>query len=108
MATPARTRSDVGSVIGQITRLVAANETLKLRNAELLAITEQLRAQLLEIGSALGRLTRRTGRRGAEPASFAEAKHKRQRRRSPIPRRSSGAGRHLPRRAPCGGEVGGG
>ena len=78
----ARARSDTGSVVGQITQLVAASETLKRENAELLALNEQLRAQLTEIGSALGRLTggpRRRGRRGAELAVGAEAKPKRQR-----------------------------
>ena len=77
-----RARSDAGSVVGQITQLVAANETLKRENAELLAFNEQLRAQLLEIRSALGPLTggpRRRGRRGAETAALAEAKPKRQR-----------------------------
>jgi len=58
-----RTRSDAGSVVGQITQLVAANETLKRKNAELLALNEQLRAQLAEIGTALGSLT--GGSRGA-------------------------------------------
>ena len=77
-----RGRSGAGSVVGQITQLVAANETLKLEKAELLAVNEQLRAQLQEIGSALGRLTggpRRRGRRGAEPVGLAEAKPRRQR-----------------------------
>ena len=49
-----RTRTDAGSVIGQVTQLVSANETLKRENAELLAVNEQLRAHLAEIGSALG------------------------------------------------------
>jgi hypothetical protein len=77
-----RARSDAGSVVGQITQLVATNDTLKRENAELLALNEQLRAQLLEIGSALGRLTggpRRRGRRGAELAVVAEAEPRRQR-----------------------------
>ena len=78
-----RARSGAGSVVGQITQLVGANETLKRENAELLAFNEQLRAQLSEIGSALGRLTggpRRRGRRGAAPAAMAEAKPRRPRR----------------------------
>ena len=78
----ARARSDAGSVVGQITQLVSANETLKHENAELLALNEGLRAQLLQIGSALGRLTggpRRRGRRGAEMAVLAETKPKGQR-----------------------------
>ena len=76
-----RARSDAAGVVGQITQLVTANETLKRENARLLAFNEQLRAQLLEIGSALGRLTggpRRRGRRGAAPVLLAESKPKRQ------------------------------
>jgi hypothetical protein len=79
----ARARSDAGSVVGQITQLVTANETLKRENAELLTANERLRRELAEIGSALGSLTggpRRRGRRGAELAVLAEAKPKRQRR----------------------------
>jgi hypothetical protein len=76
-------RSDAGSVVGQITQLVIANETLKRENAELLAFNEQLRAQLSEIGSALGGLTngsRRRGGRGAvQPFTLADAKPKRTR-----------------------------
>jgi len=78
-----RARSDAGSVVGQITQLVAANETLKRENAELLAFNEQLRAQLAEIGTALGSLTggpRRRGRGAAHPVVLAEAKPKRTRR----------------------------
>ena len=78
-----RARSDAGSVVGQITQLVTANETLKRENAELLAFNEQLRSQLAEIGSTLGRLTGgrgRRGRRGAELAMLTEPKPKRQRR----------------------------
>jgi hypothetical protein len=78
-----RGRSDTAAVLGQVTQLVTANETLKRENAELLAVNEQLRAHLAEIGSALGRLTggpRRRGRRGVEPfAVVAEAKPKRTR-----------------------------
>jgi hypothetical protein len=78
-----RARTDATTVVGQITQLVTANETLKHENAELLALNEQLRAHLAEIGSTLGRLTsgpRRRGRRGAEPfAVVAEAKPKRTR-----------------------------
>ena len=77
-----RARSDTAPVVGQITQLVAANETLKRENAELLAFNEQLRAQLLEIGSALGSLTGGRGRRGRLPAQLAvvaEAKPRRQR-----------------------------
>jgi|SRR5437879_3570555 hypothetical protein len=78
-----RARSDAGSVVGQITQLVAANETLKRENAELLAVNQQLRAQLAEIDTALGSLangTRRRGRRGApQPFLLADVKPKRQR-----------------------------
>ena len=77
-----RGRSESGSVVGQITQIVAANETLKRENAELLAVNAQLRAQLAEIGTTLGRLTggpRRRGRRGAEIAAIVEAKPKRAR-----------------------------
>jgi hypothetical protein len=35
-----RTRTDVGSVVGQIVQLVATNENLKRENAELLALNE--------------------------------------------------------------------
>jgi hypothetical protein len=58
--------------VGQITPNVAANETLRRENAELLALNEQLRAQLAEIGTALGGLT---GDRGA--ASAAERRFSR-------------------------------
>jgi hypothetical protein len=78
-----RARTDANSVLGQITQLVATNETLQRENAELLALNKQLRAHLAEIGSTLGRLTggpRRRGRRSAEPfAVVAEAKPKRTR-----------------------------
>jgi hypothetical protein len=82
----ARSRSDAGSVVGQITQLVTANETLKRENAELLAFNEQLRAQLDQIGSALGSLTsgsgrgHRGGRRAVQPFTLADAKPKRTRR----------------------------
>ena len=80
--TATRARSDAGSVVGQITQLVATNETLKRENAELLAVNEQLRSQLLEIGTTLGRLTggpRRRSRGAAQPLVLAEAKPKRTR-----------------------------
>jgi len=75
-------RSDAGSVVGQITQLVTANETLKRENAELLAANQRLRAELTEIGSTLGRLTggpRRRGRGAAQPFVLAEPKPRRQR-----------------------------
>jgi hypothetical protein len=82
-STTRRRTARAGSVIGQITQLVATNETLKRENAELLAINAQLRAQLQEIGSTLGRLTggpRRGGRGAAAPLMLAEPKPRRQRR----------------------------
>ena len=81
-----RARSDANSVVGQITQLVTANGTLKRENAELLAANEQLRAELLQIGSTLGRLTggpRRRGGRGA-PQPFLAADAKPKRTRKPI------------------------
>src|SRR6266568_9299179 len=75
--------SDTAGVVAQISQLVSANETLQRGNAELLAINEQLRAQLMEIGSALGRLTggprRGRGRRGVAIPGLVEAKPKRTR-----------------------------
>ena len=67
----------------QITQLVAANESLKLENARLQALNEQLRSELTEIGSALGSLTggrRGRGRRGAAALALPEAKPRRTRR----------------------------
>jgi hypothetical protein len=78
----ARARSEAVSVVGQITQLVAANESLKLENAKLHALNEQLRGELTEIGSALGSLTggrRGRGRRGAAALALPEAKPRRQR-----------------------------
>jgi hypothetical protein len=66
--------------VAQITQLVAANESLKLENAKLQALNEQLRNELTEIGSALGSLTggrRGRGRRGAAALSLPEAKPRR-------------------------------
>ena len=80
-----RRHSDTGSVIGQISQLVAANETLQRENRELTEQNQSLRTQLLEIGSALGRLTTpgrgRRGRRGVTDlvAAVMEAKPRRQR-----------------------------
>jgi len=78
----ARTRSEAGSVVGQITQIVAANETLRRENAELQAVNERLRAELAQIGSALGSLTggsRRRGRGAVQPFVLADAKPKRTR-----------------------------
>jgi hypothetical protein len=80
-----RARTDAGSILGQVTQLVATNETLKRENSELLAANEQLRRDLAEIGTALGGLTSgsgrgRRGRRGAaQPFTLADAKPKRTR-----------------------------
>ena len=100
LAVTTRTRSNAGSVVGQIMQLVTTNETLRRENAELLAVNEQLRAQLAQIGSALGRLSGGPGRRGwrGALAVLAEAKPKRQRKRSPTPSSWIGAGRRWPRR----------
>jgi hypothetical protein len=69
-------------VVTQITQLVAANESLKLENAKLHALNEQLRSELLQISSALGSLTggrRGRGRRGAAALALPEVKPRRQR-----------------------------
>ena len=74
---------DTRRVVTQITQLVAANESLKLENAKLQALNEQLRSELTEIGSALGSLTgvrRGRGRRGAAALALPEAKPRRTRR----------------------------
>jgi hypothetical protein len=80
----ARGRSDTGSVIGQISQLVAANEALQRENRELAAQNQRLRAELTEIGSALGRLSSPgRGRRGRGAdviaATVVEARPRRQR-----------------------------
>jgi hypothetical protein len=73
--------TETASLVTQIAQLVSANEAMRLENAELLAHNEQLRAQLMEIGSALGRLSggprRGRGRRGAEQLALPVAKPKR-------------------------------
>jgi hypothetical protein len=74
--------ADTRLVVSQITQLVAANESLKLENAKLQALNEQLRGKLTAIGSALGSLTdgrRGRGRRGAAALTLPEAKPRRQR-----------------------------
>jgi hypothetical protein len=52
------------SIVDQITRLVAANQTLRSEGASLRADNEHLRAELSQIGDALGRVTggRHSGR----------------------------------------------
>src|SRR5215470_15020495 len=87
--TRRRRRSAVGSdtrlVVTQITQLVAANETLQRANRELTEENQRLRAELTQIGSALGSLTggrRGRGRRGAAAAvalALPEAKPRRTR-----------------------------
>jgi hypothetical protein len=105
-------RTDAGSILGQVNQLVATNETLKRENAELLALNEQLRAHLAEIGSTPGRLTggpRRRGRRGAEPfAVVAEAKPKRTRKPITDPEQLERRRAALAKARGAGGEVGGG
>ena len=76
--------SGTGAVVTQITQLVAANETLQRENRELAEANVRLRAELTEIGSALGRLTgapKGRGRRGAAPFALPEAKPRQTRRR---------------------------
>ena len=79
-STPATT----GPIVAQISQIVAANETLQRQNAELRATNDQLRTQLADIGSALGRLTgsprRGRGRGAVEIPGQVEVKPKRQRR----------------------------
>jgi hypothetical protein len=80
-----RGRSDTISVVGQISQLVAANETLQRENSQLTEENLRLRGELTEIGTALGRLTgaaraRGRGRRGAAPLALPEIKPRRQRR----------------------------
>ena len=75
--------ADIRQVVTQITQLVAANESLKLENARLQALNEQLRGELTDIGSALGSLTgarRGRGRSGTAALALPEAKPRRTRR----------------------------
>jgi hypothetical protein len=70
-------------VVTKITQLVAANQTLQRENRELVEANARLRAELAEIGSALGSLTgpqKGRGGRGASPLTLPEVKPKRQRR----------------------------
>jgi hypothetical protein len=75
--------TDTRQVVTQITQLVAANESLKAENARLQGLNEQLRSELLQIGSALGSLTasgrRGRGRGGAATLALPDAKPRRQR-----------------------------
>ncbi len=91
--TPTRRRrrstaaASTGPIVGQISQLVSSNEQLQRQNRELREENERLRGELLDIGSALGRLSagsrRGRRRRGAvEIPGLAEAKPRR--RRKPI------------------------
>jgi hypothetical protein len=79
-----RTSGDSRGIVDQITQLVSANEQLQRENRELVEENQRLRGELMQIDSALGRLTGsprgRRGRRGAELAlPVAEARPRRQR-----------------------------
>lgn len=81
-----RSSGDSRGIVDQITQLVSANETLQRENRELVEENQRLRGELVQIGSALGRLTGgsgrgRRGRRGAELAlpGVTEARPRRQR-----------------------------
>jgi hypothetical protein len=76
--------------VDQITQLVTANEALQRENRELVEENQRLRGELLQIGSALGRLTGgapargRRGRRGAEFALTVAPDIRPRRQRKPI------------------------
>jgi hypothetical protein len=77
--------ADTRQVVTQITQLVAANENLKVENAKLQALNEQLRGELTAIGSALGSLTGgRRGRSGRGGAALALPEATPRRKRKPI------------------------
>ncbi len=65
----------------QITQLVTTNEDLQRANKDLTIENDRLRAELSEIGDALGRLTgdqrQRRGRRAAEAPAEARPRQKR-------------------------------
>jgi hypothetical protein len=81
---------DSRGIVDQITQLVTANETLQRENRELVEENQRLRGELVQIGSALGRLTGagggrgRRGRRGAELALTVAPEAKARRPRKPI------------------------
>jgi len=106
--------SDTRLVVTQITQLVSANETLQRANAELTEENQRLRAELTQIGSALGSLTsgrRGRGRRGAAAAvALALPEAKPRRTRKPITDRGAGKAQRSARQGSCGegGEAGGG
>jgi hypothetical protein len=81
-----RLSGDSRGIVDQITQLVNANESLQRENRELVEENQRLRGELMQIDSALGRLTGaaprgRRGRRGGELVlpSVAEARPRRQR-----------------------------
>lgn len=81
-----RTSGDSRGIVDQITQLVTANESLQAENRALVEENQRLRGELMQIGSALGRLTGGSGRgrRGRRAAEFPltvtpEAKPRRQR-----------------------------
>jgi hypothetical protein len=73
---------DSRSVVGQISQLVSANEELQRENRELAADNVRLKAQLREIGDALGRLSGapRRGRGGRAAIELAAPPVRRPRR----------------------------
>jgi hypothetical protein len=78
--------SDTRSIVDQISQLVTASDTLRRENQQLTEENQRLRSELLEIGSALGRLTGgaglrgRAGRRGGvDLSALVEARPRRQR-----------------------------
>ena len=77
-------KSDTAAVVTQITQLVAANEALQRQNRELADDNVRLRAELAEIGSALGRLTGAPRGRRRSAAAFAQPEATSRRRRKPI------------------------
>ena len=84
-----RTSGDSRGIVDQITQLVSANEALQRENRELVDENQRLRGELMQIGSALGRLTGgggrgRRGRRGAELTLPGTAEARPRRQRKPI------------------------
>jgi hypothetical protein len=80
-----RGRGSTSAIVDQITQLVAANQTLQLKNSELAEENRRLTVELRDIGTALGGLTGvtgtrgRPGKRGAEPLALEQAKPRRKR-----------------------------
>lgn len=62
-----RSAGGTGTVVSQITEIIARNQTLQRENRELTEENRRLRDQLSEIGSALGRLTGGTRAPAAKP-----------------------------------------